>query len=209
MEKRQPYKREDSLKVSGEFDSKDKKQSTAAPFERLTTYRADYTAKTPQGEGCFANQQSRPAVRACVFGEKAAWDMSRELLNGASEFLKQFNNWTLETKFHGQVRGSSPSGDQKSQSTVQKIQGAKPSSPSMQTRDKSKKTVQELIPKATSPPPMMTKTTEAPWCLAGNMVLTGFECSIGNKEVRMCWSNCTQPTKGGGCVEPSQDQQIA
>lgn len=187
----------------------EQKQSTAAPFERITSYRADYAAKTPQGEGCFANQQSRPAVRACVFGEKVAWDISRELLNGASEFLKQFNNCTLETKFHGQVRGSSPSADQKIQSTAHMIQDAKPSSPSMQTRDKSKKTLQGVTPKATSPQLKMTKTTGVPQCLADNVVLTGFECSIGNDEARMCWSGCTQPTEGGSCVEPSQDPQTA
>ncbi|XP_047429272.1 uncharacterized protein LOC124998780 [Mugil cephalus] len=126
--KRKPFKLEDNLTVKQGFSPHDEKQSTTAnsnrasrnkepkPFESITSYRADYTAKIPQGEGRCPNQRSRPATSACVFGAKPAWDVNRELISEASEFLKQFSNWTLETKFHGHVRRSGPPADHKIQS---------------------------------------------------------------------------------------------
>lgn len=140
VNKRQPYKLSDSLKVnqglvvtnSASKEGRSQKNSAqvasnskpvvqaqeAQPFESVTSYRSDYVThpvqpRTRREKKPAQANKGLPLEHEVPLKPKAVWDINQELFDEASEFFKQFKTWSLETKFHGQgkAKESSPAAD--------------------------------------------------------------------------------------------------
>ncbi|XP_044040629.1 stabilizer of axonemal microtubules 2 [Siniperca chuatsi] len=172
VNKRQPYKLNDSLKINQGLvvsASKEGNSVQAAanskpdpqvreprPFESVTSYRSDYVIhplqpRTRSEKPVYKTNTGLTLEHAAPSKPKVAWDINQELFDETSEFFRQFKTWSLETKFHGQgkAKESSPPADHNNflstthaDYTAPKCQRTKPIQPSMQTSEKSKELFQ-------------------------------------------------------------------
>ncbi|XP_070849609.1 stabilizer of axonemal microtubules 2 [Chaetodon trifascialis] len=175
--KRQPYKLHDNLKVSQGLvvpisankghalkssvqvaaNSKALAQEQEPqPFESITSYRSDYVTHPMQPQTCREKRVYRPgkvlpSEPAASLKPKVTGDINQEVFDKASEFFKQFQPWSLETKLpdQGKAKKSSPPADPnkflsatQANYTAHKCQRTEPILPSMQTSEESKKPFQ-------------------------------------------------------------------
>lgn len=89
-------------------DSVPQKKKERQPFESITSYRSDYVThslppRTHKEKPVYQTNKGLPLdPTAASFRPKVALNINQELVDGTSELFKHLNNWSLETKFHGQ-----------------------------------------------------------------------------------------------------------
>lgn len=95
LPKEEGHCQKDHAQVEGNSDPVPQQKNKRHPFESTTSYRSDYVAHSLPPRAQEANRgpaSCRP---------KQVWNINQELVDGASEFYKDLNNWSLDNKLPG------------------------------------------------------------------------------------------------------------
>uniref|UniRef100_A0AAQ6IHQ8 Uncharacterized protein n=1 Tax=Anabas testudineus TaxID=64144 RepID=A0AAQ6IHQ8_ANATE len=145
----------DPAQVEVNSDS-DPQKKERQPLDSITSYRSDYVAhplppRTQREKPVYQPKKGLPLNPTTSFRPKVTWNINQELFDGANEFLKHFNTWSIETRFQGQRKAqvSSPPTEKflsttHADYTTHKCQRTKPILPSVNSSEKSKEPFQAL-----------------------------------------------------------------